>query len=308
MGLSTAAVAAGLSLDLLVGELPDSTHPVAWFGRCVAALDRPWRRPRLVGWIAAAVLPVLAAGVVGAVVLVTVTWSSVAGVVAGTLVVFVTTSFRALLGTVRRVTRLAATDLPAARDALVALVGRDPGDLDAEHVRSAAVESLAENLADGLVAPLVAFALAAGAASAFGAGGGALAIACAGAAWVKGVDTMDSMVGYPDRPFGAGAARLDDATMYVPARIAAVLVAVTFGSPGSLARAAEWVDRVPSPNAGWPMGTLAAALDVRLEKPGEYVLNPDAPWPTPADVSRALARVGFAGLLAYGLAGVIAWS
>lgn len=309
MGLSALALAGGLGLDLLAGEPPDWAHPVAWFGRAVDAIDRAWRRPRLVGVVAAIGLPLLAAAVVGGGTAAVSAWNWGAGVALGAVVVFVTTSLRALLETVRRVNRLASSDLPAAREALVALVGRDAAGFDAAQVRSAAVESLAENLADGLVAPLSAFALAAGAADLAGVGGPAtLALACASAGWIKGVNTMDSMVGYRDRPFGYGAARLDDVAMYLPARIAAVLVAAAFLRPSSLARAAGWVDRVHSPNSGWPMGTVAAALDVRLEKPGSYVLNPDAPSPTAADVDRALVRVGTAGLVAYGLAGVVAWS
>lgn len=309
MGLSTLAIASGLALDLVVGEPPNRVHPVAWFGRAVGTLDRPWQRPRAVGIAAAVALPLLAAVLVGALVALVATRNPGAGAVAGALVVFVATSFRALLATVRRVTRLASTDLPAAREALIALVGRDAEGLDAAHVRSAALESLAENLADGLVAPLGAFAVAAGVGNAAGLGdGGTLALACAGAVWIKGVDTMDSMLGYRDRPIGYGAARLDDAAMYFPARAAAVLLAAALANPRSLPVAAGWLDRVPSPNSGWPMGTLAAALDVRLEKREGYVLNPGAPWPTEDDVTRALARVGVAGLLAYGLAGVIAWS
>jgi adenosylcobinamide-phosphate synthase len=95
--------------------------------------------------------------------------------------------------------------------------------------------------------------------------------------------------------------------MWVPARLTAALLAAWFVAPGSLRAAAGWVGDIPSPNAGWPMGVLAAALDVRLEKVGVYVLNPDGRVPTHDDTRRALRRVGLAAVSAYGIAGVLAW-
>ena len=138
-------------------------------------------------------------------------------------------------------------------------------------LRSAAVESAAENLADGLVAPLLAFALGAQLSLAFG---------VAAATWVKGVNTLDSMLGYRSKPVGWASARLDDAVMWLPARVSAALVALARPAPGALVRARRWARAPPSPNSGWPMATLAAAVDVELTKPGEYTLNPDADLPT----------------------------
>jgi adenosylcobinamide-phosphate synthase len=119
---------------------------------------------------------------------------------------------------------------------------------------------------------------------------------------------MDSMWGYPDRPIGTGPARLDDLAMWIPARLTAALVAGSFTAPRAIPQAGRWVAAVPSPNAGWPMGTLAAALGVRLEKPGVYVLNDRGRVPTAAHVDHALARIGVAGLGAYAIAGVVLWS
>lgn len=303
------AVLGALALDLAVGEPPDAFHPVAWYGRAVARLDRDWQRPVLAGLIVALVAPLLvAAGVGGGVaILYDVQW--LAGLGLGAVALFLTTSWRALLLTVRRVGALAERDLPAARRELRALAGRDATTLDGPALRSAALESLAENLADGLVAPLLAFGLGSLIGRLFGLSPGlTLGLACASAVWIKAVNTLDSMWGYPDRSLGTGAARLDDVAMWFPARVTAVLLAVASLSPRAIQRAAGWRAAVSSPNAGWPMGVLAAALDVRLEKPGHYVLNPDASLPDAADVAMGLRRVGLAGLLAYGLAGVLAWS
>ena len=133
-----------------------------------------------------------------------------------------------------------------------------------------------------------------------------MAAGAAAAAWVKAVNTLDSTLGYPAKPHGTAAARLDDAVMYVPARAAAVLLAVAAGRPRSLASARPSSRATASPNSGWPMSTLAAALDVRLEKPGQYALE-FGPLPDADDARRGVVVVRRAGALSYLLAGVTAW-
>ncbi|MFD1595836.1 CobD/CbiB family cobalamin biosynthesis protein, partial [Haloplanus litoreus] len=220
----------------------------------------------------------------------------VGGVVAG-LVCFVATSRRMLIDEARTVVALGETDLPAARERLRALAGRNADSLSAGEVRSAAVESAAENLADGLVAPLAGFALLAPV---------SLPLAAAAAAWIKAVNTLDSTFGYRSKPMGWAPARLDDAVMWLPARASAALLAIAGGRPAAL-RSARSSARVPdSPNSGWPMATLAILLGVRLEKPGVYALPGGTALPTRADADRGVAVVSRAGWLAFGLAGVIA--
>ena len=301
------AVALALALDVAVGEPRDAFHPVAWFGRLVGRVDHEWRRPGLAGAFAALTLPLAAALIVGVAVAVAVAVHPIAGVVLAGLALFVTTSLRSLLGTADRVIGLTEDDLPAAQEALLALAGRDAGNLSAGQVRSAATESAAENLADGLVAPLGAFAVLVVGASLASRPALALPLAAAGAAWVKGVNTLDSMLGYQHKAVGGPSARLDDLVMWLPARASAVLIAVAALAPGSLVRARQWARAPPSPNSGWPMATLAVAVDARLQKPGVYDLDPDAALPSVADARRGVRIVGVAGLLAYVLAGVIAW-
>jgi len=306
-GLSSLAVAGALLLDGVAGETPTRYHPVAWFGRLVP--DRQWSRPRAVGVCLAVGLPVLAAAIVGGVVLAAGRVAPPAGAAAGALALFVTTSLRRLLVTTRRVASLSETSPDAARTKLRALAGRDATDLSPGELRSAAVESLAENLADGLVGPLLGYAVLATVATVAGAEPVVtVAAGSVGAAWVKAVNTLDSMLGYRDESAGWGSARLDDAVMWLPARASALLLALTTGAPGAPGRARAWLSDVPSPNSGWPMGTLAAALGVRLEKPGAYVLNPDGDLPRASDARVAVRRVGLAGLGAYLLAGVVTWS
>ncbi len=291
-------VALAFALDRAVAEPPESLHPVVWFGRLVALFDREWSRPRLVGSVAAVVLPAIAAGAVGVVVFAAVRVHPFAGAVGAGLALFASTSLRMLLEEARGVVDTTAADPADARDRLPALAGRDPSDLSPEHLRSAAVESAAENLADGLVAPLFAFAAVATV---------SLPLAAAAAAWVKAVNTLDSMLGYRSKPVGWASARLDDVVMWLPARIAAVAVAVAAVDPDALRSARRWAATPQSPNAGWPMATLAGALHVRLEKPGAYELNAMGRLPSVDEAHRGVGIVSRAGVLSYAVAGVVAW-
>jgi len=319
------AVVVAAGLDRVAGEPPGRLHPVALFGRAVAVLDRDWDRFRGVaaGVAGAVLLPVLAAGAAAGLVAAAGVAGRAVGLgpglaaVAAGCVLFVSASLRMLLGVAREVTALTETDPARARDRLRALAGRDAAGLSPADVRSAAVESAAENLADGLIAPLFGFAVVAAAAGVLDVAGGAggagtvggwppLALGAAAAAWVKAVNTMDSMLGYPDRPVGRAAARLDDRVMWLPARLSAALLAVAAGRPSALAAGRRWARRPASPNSGWPMATAAALLGIRLEKPGAYVLNPRADPPTPADARRGIGTVARAGWLGVGLAGVTA--
>jgi adenosylcobinamide-phosphate synthase len=296
-----AAIGLALLLDAALGEVPTRLHPVAWFGSIVGPFDREWSRPLLVGVAVAAVLPLAAAVLVAALVVGTSDVAPALGVLVAGLVLFSTTSLRMLLETARSVVDSTETDLATAREELRSLAGRDASDLSPGQVRSAAVESTAENLADGLVAPLLAFALGAAV---------SLPVAAGAAAWVKAVNTLDSMLGYRAKRVGTASARLDDAVMWLPARLSAFLVAAAALDPSALWRASDHARAPPSPNSGWPMATLAAALDVRLEKPGSYDLPYGPSLPSRADGARAVRAVGAAGVLSYVLAGagVIAWS
>ena len=330
---AAAAVVLASALDAAVAEPPARIHPVALFGRLVAWVDRGgersggWASPRVVGVAAAVVLPVLAAGVVAAAVGAGSAAHPWVGAAVAGLVLFSTTSLRALLDRARDVIAASDADLDAARRDLRALAGRDAASLDAAHVRSAAVESLAENLADGLVAPLAAFATVVavgplvGGVSVAGPDVG-LALAAGAAAWVKAVNTLDSMLGYRSKPVGWAPARLDDAVMWVPARLSALLLGIVGRAPGLplRRRVRTLAGRPASPNSGWPMATMAAVLPARLAKPGAYDLDPDtAPTGSggaaadPAslpDVAAAIRAVGLtrrAGLLAAAIAGVVTW-
>lgn len=297
-------VSVGLAggLEAAVGEPPAAVHPVAVLGRLLGRLEQHrFGVPKLAGTVYALAVPAgCALAAYAAVSLAARLPVPFADAVLAGLVLWVASSVRLLIESGRRVVELSNTDLGDAREALLALVGRDASGLSPGLVRSAAVESLAENFSDGFLAPLLTFV-----ALSFV----SVPAAAAGAALLKGANTMDSMFGYPGR-FGWASARLDDILMFVPARLSAPFLAFGAGDPEAPVRARRYAREPASPNAGWPMGTLAAALNVRLEKPGAYTLNGVADYPTVSDSHDAIGAIRRGAVLAYGVAvavGVLRW-
>lgn len=174
------------------------------------------------------------------------------------------------------------SSLAAGRERLARLVSRDVAQLDEGAVRESAIESLAENLNDSVVAPVFWFVL----------------LGLPGAALYRFANTADAMWGYrgvrEGREWewaGKWAARADDVLSWLPARLTALLIAVAHRGMRWQALRAEAV-RTASPNSGWPMAAMALALDVRLAKPGVYVLNGAARAPAAADGAQAQRLAG----------------
>ncbi len=298
--ISPALLVLGIAVaaDLLVGEWPERIHPVAMFGQIIAVFDRSWARPTGVGVAIVLVLPGMVAVLLGALTATILRVTLVGGVLVGAAILFSTISLRMLVEVAYDVVALASHDEDRARAAVSALVGRDPSALSAGQLRSAVVESLAENLADGFVAPLTAFVIGANI---------SLGVGIAAAVWVKGVNTMDSMLGYRSKPVGWASARMDDVVMWVPARLTAVLLAIGARDVGALRQARAWAHVPASPNSGWPMATLAVALDVTLEKPGAYRLHPGRRLPTSSDAERAVRITAMSGVIGIIVAGAVLW-
>ena len=189
---------------------------------------------------------------------------------------------------VRAVEAALSVSLEQGRERLSWLCSRDTSALSESQVRETALESLAENLNDSVIAPLFWFAVA----------------GLPGAALYRFANTADAMWGYRGERGGrhwewAGkwAAHADDLLSWLPARLSALLLALAAGglSPTRLRREAALT---PSPNGGWPMGALALALGIRLGKPGVYTLNAEGQAPGPQDTGRACALAARAiGLL-----------
>ena len=201
---------------------------------------------------------------------------------------------------------LSKGDLADARHAVSMIVGRDPSKLDEAGVARSALESLAENTSDGIVAPVF-----------WGAVAGLPGIAV-----YKAINTLDSMIGHRNdrfEQFGKVAARLDDLVNLIPARLTGLLFAAVSTAPVRAIRVMlRDASRHRSPNAGWPEGAMAGALNVRLSGPRVYGdrvanepwLNASAPDPEARDLKRGLlfyrramgAMVGLLGV--FWLAGV----
>jgi adenosylcobinamide-phosphate synthase len=266
------ALAAAL-LDVTVGY-PQAVyraigHPVTWMGAFVAALERRLNRPTLAFAVGRASGVFALALYLGAVGVVAGLVSSLApsGAIGFAALALLASSLPAQQSLDRHVLAVARGleqgGLAAGRSAVAKIVGRNPETLDEAGVARAALESLAENFSDGVVAPLFWIALG-------GLTGGAL---------YKAVNTADSMIGHKTErflAFGWAAARLDDLVNLPASRLAALwLIAAAAVTPDALAREA-WITvardagRHRSPNAGWPEAAMAGALGVRLAGPRVY--------------------------------------
>ena len=206
-------------------------------------------------------------------------------------------AWRMLRDLVAQVEAALGQGLQAGRDQLAHLVSRDVQRLDEAGVRESAIETLAENLSDSLVAPLLWFAL----------------LGLPGAALYRFANTADAMWGYPGvhggrhwQWAGKWAARADDVLNWLPARLTAGLLMMGAGRTLWQALPAQ-AALTPSPNGGWPMGAMALRLGVGLGKPGVYRLNAQAPAPQASHTWQALRRARRAAWLAVVLcAGAVA--
>jgi adenosylcobinamide-phosphate synthase len=296
-----AVPALAVLLDRVAGEPPAHLHPVVWMGRyCTWASARTARATGTRQQVMAGIVAV-AGGTVASALAGVVVRRAVARLPRPLAVVTEAAALSTLLSAAlleREVLRVrAALDggsgdaLAAGRRIVAGLVSRDVSALDTVQVREAALESLSENAADAIVAPLWWFA----------AGG------LPAAAAYRFVNTADAMWGYRDGSWewrGKGAALADDLANWWPARLTALLLAPRAGV-GRLARTAG---ATASPNAGWPMGALALRLDVRLGKPGVYTLHPGGRAPQPDDVGPAVQAVRRATAAATAAATLIARS
>jgi adenosylcobinamide-phosphate synthase len=301
--IRTLAVVAAFAVDHFFGEPPARLHPVIWMGRALSAIGAPWPKaaPRIAfargaaAWVVGAACSVAAAWLAMAAIRRGIgTSSSAAVLIEAVLIGFLLKpllAWRMLHDEVAAVERTLDRGLESGRAQLRRLVSRDTTELSGMEVRESAIESLAENLNDSLVAPLFWFA----------AGG------LPAAALYRFANTADAMWGYRAAWEWAGkwAARADDVLSYLPARLTAVLIAVSAWQwPSHLRHVARVT---PSPNSGWPMGMLAIALNVRLSKPGVYVLNPAGAPAEARHVWRALRTCGRCARLTVALTAALAF-
>lgn len=250
----------GWLLDRLFGDPERLPHPVVLFGKMIAKGERmlnlgKWRV------LKGALLAVMLISVV-----VFATWTMI--VVADKVNIYLGMAMRAILvfyclaGTtlireVRQVFYAIDSSLDEGRQQVARIVGRDTSELTDEEVRKAALETLAENLNDGVIAPLFWFAI-----------GGVPAMM-----GYKMVNTLDSMIAYHSPrylKFGKAAARIDDIANYIPARLTALLMLIATRRPNLVSFVMKYGPCHASPNSGWPEAALAGILGCRFGGPHKY--------------------------------------
>lgn len=253
------SIISGWLLDKLLGDPSWLPHPVVLFGRVISIGERRLNRgsnKRLKGGVLAVSLTVITF-VVTSVLLWSLRQIPVAGVVDISVAVFSAIAiFFCLAGTtlcreVRMVFEAADRSLDEGRTQVARIVGRDTSGLSGQEVRKAALETLAENLSDGVIAPLFWLAL----------------LGVPGMMAYKMVNTLDSMIAYRTeryREFGTVAARIDDAANYIPARLTALIMIIVAGKPQLAGFVMSHGPRHISPNSGWPEAALAGILGCRF--------------------------------------------
>jgi adenosylcobinamide-phosphate synthase len=292
---SLVVLGGALLWDRLFGEPPAGIHPVVWMGRVITICEK-WMSRRspvsqlLQGAAVALGVPLLfaLATVVVLTGLADTPWLRILVSIWLLKSTFAVSALGAAATDVRRA--LSLGDLPAARSALSSLCSRDASELDAGGVAAGAVESVAENTADSVVAPLLFFVV-------FG---------LPGAIFYRAVNTLDARIGYHGRYelLGKASARLDDLLNWVPARLTAGLLLIVGAWQKLDARRGWhilWRDggRTESPNAGRPMAAMAGLLGVRLEKTGHYALGDAVAPVVPQTIAVAWRVARGAALLAF---------
>lgn len=247
----------GWVLDLLLGDPQWMPHPVVWFGKMIAwgekLLNRGAHR-KCKGALLTIFLVVLVFGICFVIDHSLSDWISI---LFRSLIIFWCLAGTTLIREVRHTFLAVDHSLEEGRRQVARIVGRDTTELSAQEIRTAALETLAENLSDGVIAPLFWLAI--------GGVPGMLAY--------KMVNTLDSMIGYKTdryKDFGCFAAHLDDVANYIPARITAFLMVLASGRLSLLTFVAKYGSQHASPNSGYPEAALAGILNCRFGGPHTY--------------------------------------
>ena len=252
----------GWLLDLLLGDPRWLPHPIVGFGKMIACGERLLNQGIHRKWRGAMLALVLVGSVFA------VTWAllyviglgvpfPMGGGVVSTVLIFFCLAGTTLVREVRQTFRAVDRSLDEGRKQVARIVGRDTAQLSAQEIRTAALETLAENLSDGVVAPLFWLCI--------GGVPGMLAY--------KMVNTLDSMIGYKTeryKDFGCFAARMDDVANYIPARLTALLMVLASGKLRLLKFVVKYGSRHASPNSGYPEAALAGILNCRFGGPHTY--------------------------------------
>jgi adenosylcobinamide-phosphate synthase len=247
-------------LDLIFGDPVWLPHPVVLFGKAIAFCDRKLnlgKHKKVKGAIATSSLIILTFATTYTINLLLCIWSPVAATIFQVIIIFFCLAGTTLIREVREVFRAVDRSLEEGRKQVARIVGRDTSELSALEIRTAALETLAENLSDGVIAPLFWLAI-----------GGVPAMLT-----YKMVNTLDSMIGYKTekhKKFGCFAARFDDVANFIPARLTALLMVISSRRLSLLKFVAKYGSCHASPNSGYPEAALAGILNCRFGGPHYY--------------------------------------
>jgi adenosylcobinamide-phosphate synthase len=257
----------GWLLDLLLGDPSWLPHPVVGFGKMIAfgehRLNRGSYRKLKGGLMSICLIAIVFISVYALLTIlpplgkVLALQASFVRAVMGSLLIFYCLAGTTLIREVREVFLALDRSLEEGRKQVARIVGRDTSELSAQEVRTAALETLAENLSDGVIAPLFWLAV-----------GGVPAMMA-----YKMVNTLDSMIGYKTeryKDFGCWAAHVDDIANYIPARLTALLMVIAAGKPHLVSFIWRNGHRHASPNSGYPEAALAGILNCRFGGPHYY--------------------------------------
>ena len=255
---------AGWLLDLVLGDPSWLPHPVVGFGRMIAFCEHRFNRGRHRKLKGAFVAVGLIAGVfilTSSIIHPTSYILHLPSYIISAVLIFYCLAGTTLIREVRAVFRAVDRSLEEGRVQVARIVGRDTSELSAQEVRTAALETLAENLSDGVIAPLFWLAI----------------LGVPGMMAYKMVNTLDSMIGYQTeryKDFGCWAARIDDIANYIPARLTALLMvlphAMVNGQWSMVTFVRHYGRNHASPNSGYPEAALAGILDCRFGGPHYY--------------------------------------
>ena len=273
------AILIGWTADKLLGDPERLPHPVVLFGKLIAAGERHLNHGKHRRMKGAALAVTLIAATFGA----TAGLIALAGMASPALrtaveavMIFYCLAGTTLIKEVKGVFAALDVSTEQGRKQVSRIVGRDTSQLTDNEIRKAALETLAENLSDGVIAPM--FWL--------------LLLGVPGMAAYKMINTLDSMIGYRTeryKRFGTAAARIDDAANYIPARLTALLMIAVAGKPELLKFVARNGKRHASPNSGYPEAALAGILNCRFGG-GHYYFNEYFDKPFIGDNDRQLTK------------------
>ena len=250
----------GWLLDLLLGDPIWLPHPVVWFGKAIAACEHKLNRGnfrKAKGAFVAIVLIALVFALSWFLRRLLLPLPSYLLLLFDAIIIFYCLAGTTLIREVREVFLALNRSLDEGRQQVARIVGRDTSELSAQEVRTAALETLAENLSDGVIAPLFWLAI----------------LGTPGMLAYKMVNTLDSMIGYKTeryKAFGCWAAHIDDIANYIPARLTAFLMILATGKLGRLRFVWKNGRNHASPNSGYPEAALAGILNCRFGGPHYY--------------------------------------